>query len=54
MTKEDLKEMLINNLDIRIDVGYDYNYHGRRVEVMIYFDGELISQASDSLPECDH
>lgn len=51
--KEALKEYLRDNISISIDVGYDWGYHGRRVKVKLFLEGEEFSSCSDSLPEND-
>lgn len=55
MTKEEInqciKEYIKENLRVGIDIGYSYSYSGRRVEVQVFLDDDLISYASDSLPE---
>lgn len=55
MTKEEInqciKEYIKENLRVGIDIGYSYSYSGRRVEVQVFLDDDLITYASDSLPE---
>lgn len=51
--REALKEYLRDNIYISIDVGYDYGYNGRRVEVRLFLEGEEFSSSSDSLPDND-
>ncbi|WVS24625.1 hypothetical protein PSPHG_CDS_0144 [Pseudomonas phage Psxphi15] len=51
--KEALKEYLRDNISISIDVGHDWGYHGRRVEVKLFLEGEEFSSSSDSLPDND-
>lgn len=51
--QEAIKEYIKDNLSITVDVGYDWGYHGRRVEVSIYLEGEKIAYSSDSLPDND-
>lgn len=57
MTKEEInqyiKEYIEENLTVGIDVSHSYSYHGRRVEVKIFLDGDLISWASDRIPDDD-
>lgn len=49
--KAALKEYLKENMSIMIDVGYDYSWHDRRVEVKLFLEGEEFASSSDSLPD---
>lgn len=49
--KAAIKEYLSENLRVRVDVGFDYGYHGRRIEVELVLGGEVIAVASDKMPE---
>lgn len=57
MTKEEInqhiQEYIKENLRVGINIGYSYSYSGRRVEVQVFLNDDLISYASDSLPEND-
>lgn len=46
-----IKEYLKDNLSVTVDIGYDYCYDGRRIEVSLILNGEVFSQHSDRLPE---
>lgn len=51
--KEALREYLKENLSVRVDIGFDWGYNGRRIEVGLYLEGEEISVHTDSLPSND-
>lgn len=51
--KQALKEYIRDNISISVDIGFEWGYSGRRVEVKLFLEGQEFSSSSDSLPDND-
>jgi hypothetical protein len=51
MDRDEILQLLRDELSVEVDIGFDYGYHGNRIQVTLKLGGETISETRDSMPE---